>query len=59
MGFNFKIEIKIMKGGDNMAKKHSGGKLTKAAKTLSSGKSTKAQKSEAGKILKAHQDRCH
>jgi len=48
-----------LKGGDNMAKKHSGGKLTKAAKTLSSGKSTKAQKSEAGKILKAHQDRCH
>ncbi|MFC5591549.1 hypothetical protein ACFPRA_21930 [Sporosarcina soli] len=42
-----------------MGKKHSGGKLTKAAKTLSSKKSTKSQQSKAGKILKSHQDRCH
>ena len=38
-----------------MGKRHSGGKLTKAAKTLSSKGSTKSQKA-AGKILKAHQD---
>lgn len=42
-----------------MGKKHSGGRLTKAAKTLSSNKSTKSQKSKAGKILKVHQDRYH
>lgn len=49
----------VSKGGENMSKKHSGGNLTKAAKTLSSNKSTTTQKSGAGKILKAHQDRCH
>lgn len=42
-----------------MGKRHTGGKLTKVAKTLSSKSSTKSQKSQSGKILKAHQNRCH
>ena len=49
----------LLKGGENMGKRHSGGKLTKAAKALSGKKSTKSQKSKAGKILKVHQDRYH
>ncbi|MFC5602692.1 hypothetical protein [Sporosarcina koreensis] len=39
--------------------KHKGGKVGKAAAILSSPKSTKKQKSNAGKILKDHQDKEH
>lgn len=39
--------------------KHSGGKVGKAGKTLKSNSSTKKQKSDAGKILKKHQDNKH
>lgn len=39
--------------------KHSGGKVGQAGKTLASKKSSKKQKSKAGKILKKHQDEKH
>lgn len=39
--------------------KHSGGKVGKAGKTLSSKGASKAAKSTAGKILKEHQDSKH
>ena len=39
--------------------RHSGGKLGKAGKTLSSKKSSKKQKSDAAKILKKHQESKH
>lgn len=39
--------------------KHSGGKVGKAGKVLASPNSTKSQKSNAGKILKEHQDNKH
>ena len=39
--------------------KHSGGKVGKAGKTLSSKTATKPQKSNAGKTLKKHQDNKH
>lgn len=39
--------------------KHSGGKVGKAGKKLSSKTSTKKQKSNAGKTLKKHQDNKH
>lgn len=39
--------------------KHSGGKLGKAGKKLSSKTSTKKEKSSAGKTLKEHQDKKH
>lgn len=39
--------------------KHSGGKVGKAGKILSSKNTTKSQKSKAGKILKKHQEIKH
>lgn len=39
--------------------KHSGGKVGKAGEKLSNPKSTKAEKSKAGKVLKEHQDKKH
>ncbi|WP_393964374.1 hypothetical protein [Exiguobacterium sp. S22-S28] len=39
--------------------KHSGGKVGKAGKTLSSKGASKSQKSNAGKTLKKHQDSKH
>ena len=39
--------------------KHSGGKISKVAKTLSNKNSSKKQKSDAGKELKKHQDKKH
>ena len=39
--------------------RHKGGKPGKAAKILANPKSSKAQKSKAAKILKAHQDKKH
>lgn len=39
--------------------KHSGGKVGKAAKTLSSKSSTKSQKSGAGKTLAEHKSEKH
>lgn len=39
--------------------KHSGGKVGKAGKTLSSKSSSNSAKSRAGKILKKHQDKKH
>lgn len=39
--------------------KHSGGKVGKAGEKLSNPKSTKDEKSKAGKVLKAHQDKKH
>ncbi|WP_260446828.1 hypothetical protein [Listeria seeligeri] len=39
--------------------KHSGGKVGKAGKTLSSKSSSKSAKSNAGKILKSHQNKKH
>lgn len=39
--------------------RHHGGKLTKAAKTLSSKKSSKKDKSNAGKFLQQHKKNKH
>jgi len=39
--------------------KHSGGRVGKAGKVLGGKKSTKKQKSKAGKTLKKHQDTKH
>lgn len=39
--------------------RHSGGKLTKAAKTLSSKKSSAKSKSNAGKVLQQHKQNKH
>lgn len=48
----------IIRGGA-VVKRHSGGKVGKAGRTLSSKKSSKKQKSEAAKVLKKHQDEKH
>ena len=42
-----------------MSKKHSGGKVGKAGKTLSDPKSTKKEKSEAAKTLNKHKEKMH
>ena len=39
--------------------KHSGGKVGKAAKDLTSYKTTKSQKSKVGEISKKHKDEKH
>lgn len=39
--------------------KHSGGKVGKAGRTLSSKRSSKSAKSNAGKTLKNHQEKKH
>ena len=46
------------KGGEIMAV-HSGGKIGKAAKTLASKKSSKSEKSKAGKVLADHKAKKH
>lgn len=46
------------KGGIIMVK-HTGGKVGKAGKVLSSKKSSKPAKSKAGQTLKKHQDKKH
>ncbi|VEF47525.1 Uncharacterised protein [Bacillus freudenreichii] len=39
--------------------RHKGGKVGKMGRILSDPKSTKKQKSKAGKVLKEHQDKKH